>query len=151
VNNAIGTLHEIVDEEAHIIIGAIVQEELKDQAMVTLIATGLDGEPSPSAHKKDHIVTTIQSEPSVVTPIPQREAEDDVLSETVAEEDSEEEPQRNYEYKSVTPVTVTKKTIPQEPSKPIGFFEESDPTIHEGTNLDIPAFLRGKRQHPVSQ
>lgn len=55
VNEAMSLIHESVDQEAHVIWGMIIDEELKDIVKVTVIATGFD-----SARKeRKRLVTTI--------------------------------------------------------------------------------------------
>jgi len=59
INLAAQTIREAVDNEANIIFGATINDDLKDEVMVTVIATGLGDE-----------VNTIRKRPTLVTDTP---------------------------------------------------------------------------------
>ena len=44
VNNSVSIINDIVDSEANIIFGTVINDELQDQVIVTVIATGVDPE-----------------------------------------------------------------------------------------------------------
>ncbi len=256
VNNAIGSIHEIADEDANILIGAIIDDDITDRAMVTLIATGLsiDGIPvsqkmikntqrqrdqygfDPTRYKQPGTVThqpeqvldaplfreDPQPEPepepepapqaaeAAEIPVAQVESEEEFVAEDPVEEvDSQQEiepepepepifeeqivDEPEYEAESEQQVSeesepVVAQEIEPEPEiepelesevyfepepEPVAeialepepepvplrrenvlkfkssqgeFFEDTDPTVYAGRNLDIPAFLRKKKK-----
>lgn len=44
INNSVSIINDIVDDEANIIFGTVINDELGDEVIVTVIATGVDGE-----------------------------------------------------------------------------------------------------------
>ena len=44
INSSVSIINEIVDEDANIIFGTVINDELEDQVIVTVIATGVDSE-----------------------------------------------------------------------------------------------------------
>ena len=42
INNSVAIINDIVDEEANIIFGTVINEDLEDEVIVTVIATGVD-------------------------------------------------------------------------------------------------------------
>lgn len=169
VNNAIGSVHEIADEDAHILIGAIVQDELKDKALVTLIATGLDVElyerysrPEPVFHiplQEEQAEPDVESDPAQAAeeePAVEEEEltisapyndsnEEEEQNEEPEQAAEEDEPQEEEELLRITPAApvVSERHASQHPQQE--FFEKTDPTVYQGTNLDIPAFMRKKK------
>ena len=144
VNNAIGSIHEIADEDANIIIGAIVHNEITERAMVTLIATGLNSETSSVLPKQGVVMPLEDSLPE------QTQEQADVFEEDEPEqaeqeaELDEEEINEPEEIKEPEPVLVSSGF--GEINAPQGeFFNETDPTVYQGSNLDIPSFLRRKK------
>ncbi|RJP61542.1 MAG: cell division protein FtsZ [Candidatus Auribacter fodinae] len=198
VNSAIGTIHEIVDDDADIIIGAIIRDDIKDKAMVTLMATGLEiesqilpmkqkavpkpfvqfSEPEPAEEPAYAQESEEEPEPEQNEEGPEevvayqeefhteQEPEEDAYSHTpdfmeesvaaqrdeqieeqepepVFEEDEEEEEEPEEEpagFTSFSNATQRLKDLPQSE-----FFDKSDPTVYSGTNLDIPSFMRKKK------
>ena len=44
INNSVAIINELVDDEANIIFGTVINEELGDEVIVTVIATGVNEE-----------------------------------------------------------------------------------------------------------
>jgi cell division protein FtsZ len=61
VNTAAETIYEVVDPNANIIFGAVIDEKMQGEIRITVIATGFTGEPVP------------QNPPAKVSQIPKRE------------------------------------------------------------------------------
>ncbi len=59
VNIAAETIYEVVDPNANIIFGAVIDDKMQGEVRITVIATGFTGEMSPSAPTKK--VTSIKS------------------------------------------------------------------------------------------
>jgi len=186
VNNAIGSIHEIADDNANIFIGAIIQSELKDKAMVTLIATGLEADSKSKSRKNEPNffiteppmweseelsaqLSAIDEEPVVefadtnveietndpfessaieeleeITPFDDKEytrETDSAENEEITEEKSE--PQIDYNTQHENRFASIKNSDSSYPQSE--FFEKSDPTLYNGSNLDIPSFMRKKK------
>jgi len=78
VNSAAETIYEVVDPEANIIFGAVVDDRLQGEIRITVIATGF----AMSARGEEEIVQTVRSQPPVIsrsapTPLPVRPAPSD--------------------------------------------------------------------------
>jgi cell division protein FtsZ len=59
VNTAAETIYEVVDPNANIIFGAVIDEEMQGEMRITVIATGFTGEvQNPVVHKPTSIPTT---------------------------------------------------------------------------------------------
>ncbi len=186
VNNAIGSIHEIAEDDANILIGAIIDNEISDRAMVTLIATGL------ATDAREQTVKTYKTSSSQteqhqfdqtrykqIVPADNQEDLQTVNDETIsADTDADslilrEEPAQPVASRSVhygetedvdeltadsetspedepelpeEPVTLRRENVIQFKSSQGEFFEETDPTVYAGRNLDIPAFLRKKKK-----
>ncbi|MEN1759520.1 cell division protein FtsZ [Anoxynatronum sibiricum] len=54
VHEAAQMIQEEADEDANIIFGAVINEELKDEIQITVIATGFDGQPQRVSQKKQN-------------------------------------------------------------------------------------------------
>ncbi len=145
VNNAIGSIHEIADEDANIIIGAIIQDDMQDKALVTLIATGLNPvtHKQPQTHNNTHTHAVAFSAPVVDEPEP--EPEETALSQDDNLDDQDfTEPHQEHDAEEIYSQPQTDDIIHQ-PQR--DFFEQSDPTLYKGTNLDIPSFMRKKKSY----
>ncbi|MFN5515763.1 MAG: cell division protein FtsZ [Cyanobacteriota bacterium] len=76
VNTAAETIYDVVDENANIIFGAVIDERLQGEMRITVIATGFTGETraAKSAVKKPEILsppTVFEAPPEEVTPEPE--------------------------------------------------------------------------------
>ncbi|MCD6460254.1 cell division protein FtsZ [bacterium] len=145
VNNAIGSIHEIADENANIIIGAIIHNEITERAMVTLIATGLNSESSSVLHSQGVVMPLDDS----ITEMAEEKVEGCEEKDTQRVKDELEPVDDNIfepeKKKEPEPVLVSSGF--GEINAPQGeFFDETDPTVYQGSNLDIPSFLRRKKR-----
>lgn len=167
VNNAIGSIHEIADDNATIIIGTILQPDLKDKAQVTLIATGLATdkkktsqpftpptaiaiEPTPAIENNDEIVKE-PKKPVEKKAVPKKIAlkEPEIFNEEPNTEEFLLKPleDENIDDELVAITTASSSSMEKRSSQDQNeFFEKSDPTVYKGSNLDIPSFLRKKRR-----
>ena len=60
VNAAAETIYEVVDPNANIIFGAVIDEKMQGEVRITVIATGFTGEPQTGMPTK---VTTVPNRP----------------------------------------------------------------------------------------
>jgi cell division protein FtsZ len=65
VNAAAETIYEVVDPNANIIFGAVIDEKMQGEVRITVIATGFSGEPQNSVAPK---VTSTPARPPVTPP-----------------------------------------------------------------------------------
>ena len=83
-------IRESLDPEAEIIFGTTINEDLEDEVIVTVIATGLEGESRPSLEKERERKKAIKKEEI------SREEETKEQSSVQEEEPKEERPKRRY-------------------------------------------------------
>jgi len=79
VHEAAQMIQEEADEDANIIFGAVINEELKDEIQITVIATGFEGQPQRVSQKKH-----AESKASNVSKAPE-EKQKDLLEELTEE------------------------------------------------------------------
>lgn len=121
VSEAAKVITSAADEEAKIIFGAVIDESLKDQIKITVVATGFDGK--NGGHAKQELKPAYTPNPFI--------------------EESEKESNSNTSWadKTKTKLSVFKNT----PLKPIIEKKmEAAPQNNEDDDLSVPAFIRKK-------
>ncbi|MGM9572074.1 MAG: cell division protein FtsZ [bacterium] len=78
VNEAAEIIHEVADPEANIIFGTVMDDALKDEIRVTVIATGFESAKSKAAVKKNKINQTVLDRPQVNNNLNINEAKPDI-------------------------------------------------------------------------
>ena len=127
LNDASSIIYEEAGEDANVILGCVLDKTLSDEIRVTVIATGLNGETSQEYNS-----------------IPKKMSEDYV------------KPARDIiESKDDTRIPAFKEASEEVEKNevPSGLFEDnnteqdsSDPVITFGDKLDVPAFIRNRRE-----
>ncbi len=132
VDLAAQLIQEAVDPNANIIFGASIDENLEDEIVITIIATGFD-----HTQKMGYSSTTTSVKPSVLDDTLQDDDEvlEDVTEEEKVDTKSDEEDQ-DVEVDEVKEEEEKEKA----PDKPLDL-EELDVD-----DLDAPAFMRKKRE-----
>lgn len=121
VSEAAKVITSAADEEAKIIFGAVIDESLKDQIKITVVATGFDGK-NAGAIKQEF--------KPAYTPNP-----------FIEETEKENVPSASWADKTKTKLSVFKNT----PLKPIIEKKmEAAPQNNEEDDLSVPAFIRKK-------
>lgn len=125
VNEAAKIITAAADEEAKIIFGAVIDEKLKDQIKITVVATGFDGH-----------AQTKKSESSRPTYTPNT---------FITEKENQESGKADKDEKNKTKFSSVFKNLPikpenKQPSKP----QKDDEKDEEDDDLTIPTFLRKK-------
>ena len=123
-------------EQANIILGAAVSQELKDQLSVTLVAScRAAGQPSKTeeegAEIKKHLVdaaATTARPPSRFVPPPPEVPPEQLL----AQQNQGRGRTNSRMRQGQLPLEIVSK----------GRFEKSEPTIHHGQDLDVPTYIR---------
>ncbi|MCF7820022.1 MAG: cell division protein FtsZ [Candidatus Pacebacteria bacterium] len=137
VNDAAKVITSAADEEAKIIFGAVIDEKLKDQIKITVVATGFDNQ---ETGKKTSSFDRAYSPNSFVS----QQAEEELKSKnsfiknpwSVAEEDKEEEEDKKVEEDDRNAISRPKI----EPKKEDKTAKNDD----EDDELSVPAFIRKK-------
>jgi cell division protein FtsZ len=114
IDEAAKTITDAVDPDANIIFGAVLDNELDDDILITVVATGFDGNAKPLRHEMPHHVTEPQR--------PLHEASHDDEAEGVVSDESKhdepaEEPVVEEEPAYVNPVVLpgARKSFIDEP------------------------------------
>jgi cell division protein FtsZ len=118
VDQATSIIFEEAGNDANIIFGAVIDPSLKDEIMVTVIATGFN---------RKAIVDDFITEHTEYSNV--KETKTQILS--------EKENLPLYEQSSA-------EQEKEDENKPVMLFDDSNPTVY-GNDLEVPAFIR--RQH----
>lgn len=150
IDEAAKTITSAVDEDANIIFGAVLDETLDDDIMITVVATGFDGGESghretfsfqaPQAEPADEYVDALYGTPSYTERKP-----------FIDEAPRRFEPTPEEDVPSIEPEDAPDELLEEEPArrKP----EAGKPFVHkpakttppdEDDDLDIPTFMRHK-------
>lgn len=120
VSEAARIVHEAADPDANIIFGAVVDESLKDEIQVTVIATGFEARP-PQAQSRSQFRSAFDRKPQAA---PSRE------------QSTRPEPRRE------SPAASTEDSQPAAPPTPRTRPAYQAPESENDDDLDIPAFIR---------
>jgi len=126
VSEAAKVITAAADEEAKIIFGAVIDENLKDEIKITVVATGFDGKGNNSA-KTESIKSSYTANPFIEE----------------AERENMPAPSSSWADKTKTKLSVFKNT----PIKPILEKKMEQPAANnnsEDDDLSVPAFIRKK-------
>jgi cell division protein FtsZ len=163
VNEASSLIQNSAHEEANIIFGAVLDEQMGDEVKITVIATGFRQE---MPERRERMLTAALREPVLphvemhVKPAPPKfaseEEEEELVPIAVRQESVKQEPKRVSEFEAAAePVSAATAesyvavAAPKEPAAVAVAESVPPPAIlspaHEeesGENLDIPAFMR---------
>jgi len=124
VIEASSIIHEIADEEANIIFGSVIREDIEDEVLVTVIATGFD----PPAHMQHH--KRIEETPLPIPSIPLP----DISEISIGEEKVMGKPSNLKVYRE----------NPNLLKKVVGGDYRNEALGIDNDELDVPTFLRRK-------
>lgn len=131
VSEAAKTITESVDNDARIIFGAVVDENLKEQIKITVVATGFD-----DMNAKGHLLRV------------QPKGTPNYFSAPRANDDfdrKEKEEKREFDAKKLEKETLEPTPVDPDKIKPEDVMVESDPAdSNSDEDLEIPAFIRRK-------
>ncbi len=140
VNEAAEVIKEAADPEANIIFGTVIDDRMRDEVKVTVIATGFDGTRKPKQQKQ----FGAEAAPGIESSLDERSRE--ILAEI--ERDREEKQALSDQMGTESPFArpsereATEVAAPERKAVPVqGSLEK--PSYSE-TDLDIPSFLRRK-------
>ena len=125
ISDAASIIYEKAHEEAHIIIGSVIDEHMEDEVSVTIIATGFDGaQKAPQAPVAPAAVT----KEDVMVKATTRDLSEQEAAEPVVEKKEPEAPAKQVEPKEKPSVLAVK--------------EERSMSLATQEELDMPTFLR---------
>jgi cell division protein FtsZ len=148
VNEASTIIQSAAHEDANIIFGAVLDEKMKDEVKITVIATGFKTE---HMHQRGQRVTSAaaaiaqQRTASAFTPNPRIEPRADRTVEVQAEAAPEPAPAPAPEpvFRATTPTPVA----PQRDHTTLEAVKSNVKAAFEEDDLDVPAFIRKQREH----
>jgi cell division protein FtsZ len=142
VNEAAEVIKEAADPEANIIFGTVIDDRMRDEVKVTVIATGFDG----SRKAKPTNRFGAEAAPGIESSLDERSRE--ILAEI--ERDREEKQSLSDQMGTESPFAnpsqreATEVAAPERKAVPVQGSLEPRPAYSE-TDLDIPSFLRRKQ------
>lgn len=146
IGHAASIIYELASEDANIILGSVIDESMKDDVMVTIIATGFDQKqmvkPAQEIHQQNKTIQEIQG--SEYT-IPQSEQQKPYQSFA-----TQQQPQKIVEPVQ-EPISTPHIAITQQINQAPVFANEqnsgkTDTILIDTSDLDIPTFLRNKQK-----
>ena len=127
LNDASSIIYEEAGADANVILGCVLDKDLSDEVRVTVIATGLNGEPNKEYDSMPHTMKSDYSLPGV-------------------------ENNANNQDKRVPTFRDAPKPTDDSRNKPTIFEDETSngdssnsPVITFGDDLDVPAFIRNRQ------
>jgi cell division protein FtsZ len=150
VSEAAKTITESVDNDARIIFGAVIDENLKDQIKITVVATGFD-----QAHAQNHLLRVNQNQPTSTpnyfAPIkeepkqPAEVVEEKITAQEVLRAEKEELEKTSFDAKALEEKTLEPKQENPDKIKPEDMVvQPGESSASDDEDLEIPAFIRRK-------
>ncbi|WJY68396.1 cell division protein FtsZ [Corynebacterium auris] len=134
VNNAASIVEEKADDDANIIFGTIIDDNLGDEVRVTIIATGFDekanARPESASGQQDNAAADNGQAAESPTPAPARGSLFDDRSAAPAEEERHEEYQPRHRYEERSSGLFTRSG------------RDGADRAREDDDVDVPDFLR---------
>jgi len=133
-------------EDANIIFGAVLDEKMKDEVKITVIATGFRSDARHQRESHSSTAAAIQQARQSVTPEPQINRRADAAYELSSQPEPEDtfEPQRAAPepapQREQPPTRVWEAVQPTRPAPSLDEFKSGE----EHDELDVPAYLRKK-------
>src|SRR5512135_1501478 len=147
VHEASTIIQSAAHEDANIIFGAVLDEKMKDEVKITVIATGFKTE---HMQQRGQRVTSAaaaiaqQRTASAYTPNPRIEPRADRAPEVRTEPVPEPVPTApEPAFRATTPTPVT----PQRDTTTLDSVKNNVKAAFEEDDLDVPAFIRKQREH----
>jgi cell division protein FtsZ len=149
VNEASTIIQSAAHEDANIIFGAVLDEKMKDEVKITVIATGFRGDQHVQRH--DRAVTAAaaaisqsRTASAYVAPRPEIHAIDESPQPTAEAPMPPSNGDRAPE--AVPPVTVRQVAAPQRETTSIAEVKSTVKTAYAEDDLDVPAFIRKRHE-----
>ncbi|HEX6880742.1 MAG TPA: cell division protein FtsZ [Terriglobales bacterium] len=149
VNEASTIIQSAAHEDANIIFGAVLDEKMKDEVKITVIATGFKTDQIPQRRERVTSAAAAISQQrtaSSFTPTPRIEPRADRTVEVRSEPEPTAHPVATAEepvFKATPPTPVT----PQRDHTTLDSVKSNVKASFEEDDLDVPAFIRKQREH----
>lgn len=151
INEAMSLIEGASDEEANIIFGNVIEEDMRDEMMVTVIATGFDKSRQPrvteytDTRRQGFSARQAQPEPRAAEP-PRQES-------LIQEEEAPQRPRREVEQEPA-PNRFDRASAPDTQERRASFIRTGSGVKHNGGGLspdeedhiDVPTFLRNPKR-----
>lgn len=132
ISQAASIIHQEADEDANIILGSVIDENLTDEVIVTIIATGFDGPRRMCELEKPKEIkgaATVVAQPVIEEPVVAQVVAPEVVHETLIEPAQET-------------VVLTQAVVEEEPVIAAAQEEEALALDVDVDDLDLPAYMR---------
>jgi cell division protein FtsZ len=145
VNEASTIIQSAAHDDANIIFGAVLNENMKDEVKITVIATGFRSEHG-SRHDRSHSVTPI-TQPRIASYTSSARVPEIVLEEEVPEPEPEPQPEilSNPAPEPESPLTAS--SAPPREYASLDEVKSSVKANFDQDDLDVPAFLRKRAEN----
>src|SRR5512142_596844 len=146
VNEASTIIQSAAHEDANIIFGAVLDEKMKDEVKITVIATGFKTE--HMQRNRERVTSAAaaiaqQRTASAYTPNPRIEPRADRVPEVRTEPVPAAAPAPEPVFRATPPTPVT----PQRDTTTLETVKSNVKAAFEEDDLDVPAFIRKQRDH----
>ncbi|HEU5400337.1 MAG TPA: cell division protein FtsZ [Terriglobales bacterium] len=150
VNEASTIIQSAAHEDANIIFGAVLDEKMKDEVKITVIATGFKTE--HMQRNRERVTSAAaaiaqQRTTSAYTPHPRIEPRADRATETRQEPVSQPAPVAASAPEPVFRATPPTQVAPQRDTTTLDAVKSNVKAAFEEDDLDVPAFIRKQREH----
>ncbi len=149
VNEASTIIQSAAHEDANIIFGAVLDEKMKDEVKITVIATGFKTDQIPQRRERVTSAAAAISQQrtaSAFTPSPRIEPRADRAVEVRSEPEPATHPVATAEEPVFKPTPPT-PVAPQRDSTTLDSVKSNVKASFEEDDLDVPAFIRKQREH----
>lgn len=146
ISQAAQTVYEEVAEDAHIILGSVIDDQLEDEINVTLIATGFENEPEESTQPESSCAENVNNKKSICA-ARHAEQEEDIVTHVEKSIEKNMEPHLNKSIEKDTDKSEATNQHDESLSKSSSEIDEYQITKREVkpfdmNNFDIPTFMR---------
>lgn len=140
VNEASTIIQSAAHEDANIIFGAVLDEKMKDEVKITVIATGFRGDNHVQRHERavsaaSAAISQARTASAYISPRPENRA-------------AEPPPQAESEAPKPAPppVITARPAAPQRETTSLADVKSTVKTNYEEDDLDVPAFIRKRSE-----
>ncbi len=144
VNEAAEVIKEAADPEANIIFGTVIDDRMRDEVKVTVIATGFDATKKP--RQSGRAVTSAGSEVAVGIESSLDERSREILAEIERERQQRQALEDQMPEPSPFATPAEREATVVSERQPVPVRPAADRPAYGETDLDIPSFLRRKSE-----
>ena len=152
-------VYEMVSQDANIILGSVIDDNMDEDIMVTVIATGFENVPAETKEVKTFAASTLEklekTEEKKVIPRPNIHSVNDIVYQGQAQFTAQEQSQEQVKAQAsqvsqVSPVSQASQVLDQAQEKKLytaPILDNSNDSVNLDLNdLDTPTFLRKKAE-----